>query len=178
VAGLRAGEGQLRVDELVDLGLARLEQVGVRLLADLALERLPVHAHQILTLLPLQLSGEPIPQTLEMHETYAAFTFARHYAGVLLSRLIAPAEPASQLIFRVSLSPFGVSDSLLILKSDAGFGFLELLLIQLLRRLPHILTLEILHPELHTAQLNHIELLDLVVLYTIINSENDLTYFP
>jgi hypothetical protein len=50
------------------------------------------------------------------------------------------------------------------LQSDAGLGLLELLLIQLLRRLPHILTLEVLDAELDTAELDHIEFLYLVVL--------------
>jgi hypothetical protein len=54
------------------------------------------------------------------------------------------------------------------LKSDAGLGFLEFLLIQLFRRLPHILALEVLDPELDAAQLDHIKFLNLVVLLQLL----------
>ena len=53
MTGLRARNGKLNVHKLVDLGLASLEEVGAGLLADLALEGLPVHAHQILCLFSL-----------------------------------------------------------------------------------------------------------------------------
>ena len=89
-----------------------------------------------------------------MHETYTALAIARHNAWVLLSRLIAPAESASQLILLVCLTTFGLflaSCHLFILESDARLSLFEFLLIQLLRCLPHVLALEVLDPKLDAA---------------------------
>lgn len=46
-----------------------LEEIGVGLLADLAFECLPVEAHEVLGLLPLQLGGKPVLEALEVDET-------------------------------------------------------------------------------------------------------------
>lgn len=43
-------------------------------------------------------------------------------------------------------------------------GFLEFLLVEFLRRLPHLLALEVLYPELHSSQLYHIKFFYQVVL--------------
>lgn len=64
------------------------------MLANLALESLPVHADKVLALLALELRREPVPQALEVNEAHTSRAEARHDAGVLLRRLLSPAEPA------------------------------------------------------------------------------------
>eukprot|EP00350_Pseudokeronopsis_sp_OXSARD2_P009279 CAMPEP_0170555934 /NCGR_PEP_ID=MMETSP0211-20121228/14749_1 /TAXON_ID=311385 /ORGANISM="Pseudokeronopsis sp., Strain OXSARD2" /LENGTH=67 /DNA_ID=CAMNT_0010865971 /DNA_START=540 /DNA_END=743 /DNA_ORIENTATION=- len=65
-----AGLGLLDVDELVD-GLVDLEEVGVGLLADLALEVLPVHTGELIGLLLDHLAREPVLQALVVDEAHA-----------------------------------------------------------------------------------------------------------
>ena len=88
---------KLDVHQLVHFAVVYLEQIWVRLLADLALEGLPEHADEVLGLLPLEFGPQPIPQAFEMHETNTTLALARHYTWVLLCRLRTPAESAGEL---------------------------------------------------------------------------------
>lgn len=181
VTSLRTRDRQLDIYKLVNFWIACLEQIGISLLAYLALEGLPVHADEILSLLSLQLGGEPVAQAIKVYESYTAFALARHYARILLSRLVAPAEPACQLILWVLflLIFLRPTTCLLILQSDARLSLFELLLIQLFSGLSHVLALEVLDSKFDAAQLDHIELPDLVVLSRdIIKWMSTLTYFP
>jgi hypothetical protein len=84
-------------------------------------------------------------------KTHTSATFARHNARILLCGLGGPAKAA--LAFRVGTVKLNDTDC-----------FLELLLIQLLGRLPHDLASEIFDSELDSTELDHVELSDFVVL--------------
>jgi hypothetical protein len=86
-----------------------------------------------------------------MDKTHTSATFAWHNARILLCGLCGPAKAA--LAFRVGTVKLNDTDC-----------FLELLLIQLLGRLPHDLACKILDSELDSAKLDHIELSYFVVL--------------
>jgi hypothetical protein len=78
------GSRQHDVHQLVHFAVVHLEEVGVSLLADLALEGLPEHAHQVLTLLPLEFGAQPVLKALEMHEPHTTLALAGNYARILL----------------------------------------------------------------------------------------------
>ena len=91
------------VHNLVDV-LLDLERVWVHLLADFALEALPVEASHIalsavLRSFLLFLHLQPVLQALEVNKTYSSFALASNdqwVVGVLLGR---PANSALDLIF-------------------------------------------------------------------------------
>lgn len=75
---------QHNVHQLVHFTVVHLEEVGVSLLAYLALEGLPEHAHQVFTLFPLEFGAQPVLEALEMHESDTTLALARDYARILL----------------------------------------------------------------------------------------------
>lgn len=123
--------------------------------ADLALKGLPKHADQVVRLLTLHLCVKPHLQAFEVDETYTTRTLARHDTWVLFCGVCAPAEPAVALLLTVSL---------VLYESPHWFSLLQLLHVQLLWSLSHLLTLEVLDSEFDSSKLNHIELFNQVVL--------------
>lgn len=146
-----AGLGLLDVHELVDC-VVHLEQVGVGELADLALKGLPVDAAEVVGVSLLHLLGQPVLQAEVVDEADTACAMTGHDARVLLSGVTSPTETASQLLRLVGF------------ESSHRLSFLQLLLVELFCCLPHVLAGEVLHSELYSAKLDHIKLLDFVVL--------------
>ena len=126
------------------------------MLADLALEGLPKHADQVVRLLSLHFCVQPDLEAFEVDEAYTTRTLARHDAWVLLCGVCAPAEPAVALLLTVPL---------VLNESSDWLCLFQLLHVQLLWSLAHLLALEVLDSEFDSSKLNHIELFNQVVLY-------------
>jgi len=73
--------GHLDVDEFVD-SVLNLEEVGVGLLADLALKGLPKHADQVVRLPSLHFGVKPVLQAFEVDESHTTCALARNDAWV------------------------------------------------------------------------------------------------
>lgn len=67
--------------------------------ANLAFKSLPVHTNQMITLLFVHLSVQPVLKTFKMNETDTTSALARYYTWILKSAFIAPAETTVSLGF-------------------------------------------------------------------------------
>mmetsp|Transcript_5149 Transcript_5149/g.8748 ORF Transcript_5149/g.8748 Transcript_5149/m.8748 type:complete len:261 (+) Transcript_5149:677-1459(+) len=145
------------VDDLVD-GVRDLERVGVHLLADLALEALPVEGAHVLVhgvgRLLLLLGQHPALQALEVDQAYRSFALAGQDEGVGRVVLVAPADSALDLVRGV----------VQVLGALHLHGLTQLLLVQLLLRHVELVTAEVLDSEADAAELDGVELLNLVVI--------------
>lgn len=101
---------------------SNLEQVWVGLLAYFTFECLPVHADQVIRLLLVHLSVQPVFKALEMDETNTACTLTGHYARILWSRIRSPTETATALLS-------WIAHLYVILEGDHGLCLFELLLV-------------------------------------------------
>lgn len=150
VPGLRGSDFDKLVNDSVGL-----EQVGVGSLANLTFKSLPVHGSKVVHLFLLELCSQPALQAVKMNESDRPTALARNYARVFNSRFWAPAESAGA----------GVRQSCV--QSHNGACFLKLLLIKFVRSLSHKLTSQILDSEFDSAKLDHVKLLDFVVLFML-----------
>lgn len=149
------------INNLVD-GWSHLEGVWIHLLADLALESLPVERSHILVMgtrgLLLLLSENPGLQALEMDETDGASALAcdnQRVGGVVL---ITPADSALDLILGSVVDVLGTFDL---------HGLSELLLIKFFFRHVNVVAPEVLDSESNTTKLNCVEFFDFVVIFTV-----------
>jgi hypothetical protein len=85
--------GLCDLDQLIDYSV-NLEKVGISVLANFALECLPIHGGEIVRLSFFHLGGEPGFEAFVVDEADTSTALARDDAGVLLCRLVAPAEAA------------------------------------------------------------------------------------
>lgn len=149
-----------QVNDLVNIPLD-FESVRVHLLADLALETLPVERTYILVLsiwrLLLLLCQHPVLQTLEMNQAYGTFAFAGddQWVGIVLLRT--PANSALDLILITVLK---------ILHSLDLLSLFQLLVVEL--RLAHhnLVALEILDSESHSSKFDGVKFLNLVIVFS------------
>lgn len=81
------------LDQLVHC-IVHPEQVGVGLLADLALECLPIHTGELLSALEGNFGMDPALEAVVVDEADGARAKARNDQGVLFGGLVSPAEPA------------------------------------------------------------------------------------
>jgi hypothetical protein len=150
------------INNLVD-NRSDLESVWVHLLADFALESLPVETPDVLVLstwwLLLLLSENPRLEALEMDKTHRSSALACDNQWVGLIVLVAPADTALDLILRSVVDVLGTFHL---------HSFTELLLVQFLFRHVDVVASEVLHSESNTTKLDGIEFFDFVVIFAIL----------
>lgn len=129
-----------------------LEEIWVCVLADFTFKLLPVHADQAVCFFLLHFSGKPVLEAVVVNKANRSWTLARHNARIVWSWLVWPAESALTLLRLLSIQGYDL------------LSLLELLFVQFLLTLSHILALEILYSELNSAQLDNIELSYFVIL--------------
>jgi len=94
-----------------------------------------------------------------VYESDTAAALAGDDAWVVVSALIAPAEAAV------------VALHVLLVDGDHCPRLLQLLLVQLPRRLVHPLTRQVLHPKFNSTQLNDIEFFNFIIIFAFCGLE-------
>lgn len=139
-----------------------LKGVRVHLLADLALESLPVERPHILVLgtwwFLLLLSENPRLQALEVDQTDGTSALASDNQGIGLVVFVTPADTALDLVLRSVVNILGSFDL---------HGFTKLLLVKLFFRHMNVVAPEVLNSESNTTKLDGVEFFDFVVILAI-----------
>lgn len=134
------------------------------MLADLALETLPVERAYILVLSVwrffLLLSENPIFQALEMDKTDSTFAFASYDQWICRVLLRTPANSALNLVFD-SINSFLFN----ILETSNFLSFFEFLVIELSFTHLNLIALEIFYSEAHSSKFDGVKFLNLVVVF-------------